>query len=366
MNNSNDLNINDLIGKWVSPRVQSINAYAVPPAENMIKLDAMENPYKLPAELNSGWLQALSQCEINRYPDPQCVALKSRLHEVLDIPKRLEIVLGNGSDELILLLTLLLGGKDRTLLAPSPSFSMYKQIIETSGANFRAVALGQNFELVLDNMLENIQECQPSCIFLANPNNPTGNCFAERDIKEIIKAAPGLVVIDEAYFPFSGTSFINEIEKYNNVLVLRTLSKNGFAGLRLGLLIAPPQWANQLEKLRLPYNINSLTQVTAEYFLQHYNIVKSQANEIVKSRQNLFIKMKNLKNIQVFPSETNFLLFKVKDANRTDELLQEAGILIKNLHKPDHRQDPALENCLRVTIGNENENQTFFNALSNL
>ena len=212
-------------------------------------------------------------------------------------------------------------------------------------------------------MLSAIDEYDPACIFLAYPNNPTGNCFDQSLIEAVLARSTGLVVVDEAYFAFCGKSFVNKINRYDNLIVLRTLSKSGFAGLRLGVMLGNSDWVQEMEKLRLPYNINSLTQASAEFFLEEYPFFQQQSDQIVRNRSDLFKQLDGYPDIQVFPSETNFILCKMHNgAQNSFAQLKEKGVLVRNLHA----QGSALEDCLRVTVSTEEENQLLLDALSSL
>ncbi len=347
----------------IRPEIRALSAYHVPVAERLIKLDAMENPYGWPTELIDAWLATLRTVPLNRYPDPGAVRLKARLRETMAIPEGAGLILGNGSDELIQLVILALAAPGRVVLAPDPSFVMYRLIASFVGLRYVAVPLrAADFSLDRDAMLEAIERYQPVVIFLAYPNNPTGNRFAEQDVRRVIQAAPGLVVVDEAYFPFAEHSFLTSLLEFDQLLLMRTLSKMGLAGLRLGLLAGAPHWLDELEKLRLPYNINSLTQVSAEFALAQQTLLDEQARRIRADRAVLFTALNALPGITVFPSEANFILLRTPSgqADRLFELLREEGILVKNLSP----SGGLLQDCLRVTVGTAEENQAFLAALA--
>lgn len=352
-----------LIEQWVKSSIRSLNAYCVPDAEGLIKLDAMESPWTMPESVQKEWLSILRDVKINRYPDPGSTELKSILRDCLEIPDNCGFLLGNGSDELIQLIAMLVGGDGRVFIVPEPSFSMYRQISIATGTQYAGVPLNKDYSLHADKLFDAMDEHDPACIFLAYPNNPTGNCFDAAVIEQVLTQAPGLVVVDEAYFAFCGKTWLKYIVQYPNLIVLRTLSKSGLAGLRLGLLAGNPEWLDEMEKLRLPYNINSLTQASAHCFLQHYSILQLQSAQIVENRTRLFEQLTKIPGITVFPSETNFLLCKVSsDSDQIFNGLRDKGVLVKNLHAKGTR----LENCLRVTVGAEQENTAFLNALKSL
>lgn len=352
--------MNELIVKLINPKILDLKAYHVPPAEGFIKLDAMENPYQWNNALQQQWLKTLELVSINRYPDPSGQKIKKMLRQTMQIPDSAEIILGNGSDELIQMLCLAIGGKNHTLLAVEPSFVMYKMLATITGLNYVNVPLqADDFSLNLDQLLQAIEEHQPALIFLAYPNNPTGNAFQRVDLERILATAKGIVVIDEAYCAFAEDSFISDIPRYPNLLVMRTLSKVGLAGLRLGFLAGSKEWLHEIEKTRLPYNINVLTQATVEFALQHYDVLLEQTAQIKTDRAKVFEALSGFKKTKVYPSEANFILFRVENANLVFNALKDHKILIKNLHG----SHPLLENCLRVTIGTPDENQAFLSVL---
>lgn len=353
----------DLLDKLVPPLIRDLKPYHVPASRGMVKLDAMENPYQLPPALREAWLAALGSASINRYPDPGADELRQRIRRVFTVPDDSDIVLGNGSDELIQMLALLVGGPGRTFMAPAPSFSMYEMISLFTGTGFRMVPLKEDFSMDGEAMLDAIRESQPSCIFLAYPNNPTGNSFDDGIIGQIITEAPGLVVVDEAYFSFSGRTFLGRLPEARNLMVMRTLSKSGLAGLRLGMLMGDPAWIAQLDKVRLPYNINCLTQAGASFCLDHYDVLETQGATIRADREALFRQLDGISGVRAYPSDANFILVRLAvDATRVFEELKQRGVLVKNLHQPGG----VLENCLRITVGAADENSALVSALMDM
>lgn len=355
----------ECIARLIAPEVRALSAYAVAESAGLIKLDAMENPYPWPPELKDEWLERLRGVDVNRYPDPKATALKERLRAVLAVPASAGIVLGNGSDELIQLLILAIGGPGSVVFAPDPSFAMYALVARTTGRRFVSVPLDEaDFSLRLEETLEAIREHEPALTFIAYPNNPTGNLFDTRHVEAILDATPGVVVVDEAYAPFAGVSFFSQLETRPNLLVLRTVSKLGLAGLRLGLLAGAPAWTSQLDKLRLPYNLNVLTQVSAELALSHYGLFQEQARRIVRDRDDLLTRLAGMQGIQVWPSEANFLLFRTCPGTGTETVarLREHGVLVKDLHAAS----PLLRDCVRVTVGRPEENAAFLQTLEEI
>jgi histidinol-phosphate aminotransferase len=271
----------------------------------------------------------------------------------------MEILLGNGSDEIIQLLALAVAKPGAVLLSVEPSFVMYKMIATFVGMKYVGVPLADDFSLDLPAMLDAIKREQPALVFLAYPNNPTGNSFNAEAIKQIIQATPGLVVVDEAYYAFARDSFIPHLAHYKNLLVMRTFSKLGMAGLRLGFLAGAAAWLGQLEKLRLPYNVGVLPQLVAAKLLAHHDVLLSQAESIKQERAKLLVALSSLSGVRAYPSEANFILFRVARATQIFEGLKQRGVLIKNLNGGH----PALTDCLRVTVGTADENTKFLAAL---
>ena len=362
MSKSDNESLDRRIERLIAPEIRALSAYAVADARGLIKLDAMENPYPWPAELEDAWLERLREVEINRYPDPRAAGLKARLRQVMEIPQAAGLLLGNGSDELIQLLVLAIGGAGSVVLAPDPSFAMYALVSRVIGRRFVTVALDEsNFDLRIEATLDAIREHRPALTFIAYPNNPTGNLFATEHLDAVLDAATGLVVIDEAYAPFARTSYLPKIAHRENLLVLRTVSKLGLAGLRLGVLAGAPAWIEELDKLRLPYNLNVLTQVTAELALSHYDLFDQQTRQIVRDRDDLYASLVAMPGVRTWPSKANFLLVRTAPGTgtRTVEALRARGILVKNFHG----SSPLLGDCMRVTVGRPEENAAFLDAL---
>ena len=353
----------ETIKRWVRPEIQALQAYHVPPATGLIKLDAMENPYPQPDIIQNAWQSELADIAINRYPDPSAKNLCTLLRQTMQVPTDKAILLGNGSDELIQMLALTVGGQNHSVLAPEPSFVMYKMLANITGLNYIGIPLqADDFSLNQSTMLEAIQQQQPALIFLAYPNNPTGNLFERPAIEAIIEAAQGLVVVDEAYCAFAEDSFMLDLARFDNLLVMRTVSKIGLAGLRLGLLAGAKDWLDEIGKTRLPYNINSLTQAIACHNLSHYEVLMQQTEQIKQDRKELYQGLQALDKIEVWPSQANFLLFRLDNAPHIFEQLKQAGILIKCLDGTH----TLLNNCLRVTVGKQAENKKFLSILTEI
>ncbi len=351
--------------KLLREELASMQAYHVADSSSLIKLDAMENPYAFPESLLDAWLTEIKQVALNRYPNPQASALKKTFQKAFSLSTKLELMFGNGSDELIQLLIMAIAKPNARILTVTPTFSMYKLIAEYVGVDVLEVPLQQDsFALQMDLLVEEIKTHKPAIIFLACPNNPTGTLWPQDQVEEIIKHATGIVVIDEAYTPFAAYSMMSLVERYPHALMMRTVSKMGLAGLRLGWMLGHEQWINELNKMRLPYNINALTQVSADFALQNITVFEQQAERICQQRDVLFNALQAIEKIKVFPSEANFILFKVLSGNANDvyQRLLDNKIIIKNVSSGS-ADNNLLENCLRVTVGTADENLTFLKAL---
>jgi len=346
----------------IRPEILALSAYHVSPASGMVKLDAMENPYSLPPELRNEIARLAADAPINRYPDASATVLKAALREALAIPEGMGIMLGNGSDEIIQIIALAFARPGAILMSVEPAFVMFRMIATFTGMGYAGVPLRADFSLDVDAMLAAIAQHQPAVIFIAYPNNPTGNLFDAEAVSRIIEAAPGVVVVDEAYQAFADASFMGKLAQYPHLLLMRTLSKLGLAGLRLGLLAGRPEWLSQLEKLRLPYNVGVFTQLIAESVLRHPGILLQQAEAIKIERAIMSERLAVLDGVEVFPTNANFILFRMIQGHKAGEVFQELKkrrILIKNLDG----SHPLLKNCLRVTVGTPAENVQFLEAL---
>ncbi|NOZ38269.1 MAG: histidinol-phosphate transaminase [Gammaproteobacteria bacterium] len=355
---------NKTVSRWIRPQIRELSAYPVPDAGGFIKLDAMENPYHWPQDKIEQWLALLRNAELNRYPDPHARRLSDRLREVMSVPADAAMLLGNGSDEIIQMIVMAVSGAGRSVLSVEPGFVMYRMIADFCNMDYIGVPLREDFSLDSEAVLAAIEQHQPAVVFLAYPNNPTGNLFNKTDMLRIIAAAPGVVVVDEAYHAFADDSFMPLLADHENLLLMRTVSKMGLAGLRLGMLAGAPQWLEQFDKVRLPYNINILTQLSAEFALQHAAMLDAQTQQIKQDRARLYTQMQALAGLTIFPSQANFILFRVpagKAGSVFDEL-KTGGVLIKNMDKAG----PLLRDCLRVTVGTAEENAVFLQTLAKI
>jgi histidinol-phosphate aminotransferase len=358
--------IQPLIAKRIRQDVVSMQAYAVQDARGLVKLDAMENPHSLPSHLQQQLGQRLGALALNRYPDGRVNDLRKALADYAQMPPDFDIMLGNGSDELISLLAMACDVPGASILAPVPGFVMYAMSAQLQGLAFHGVPLTPDFELDLPAMIQAIEVHQPAIIYLAYPNNPTANLWDDAAIASIIDAASqqgSLVVMDEAYLPFSSKTWLDRIraqpQAHNHVLLMRTLSKFGLAGVRIGYMMGPKALIAEIDKLRPPYNISVLNYECALFALENSDVFKEQAVDLKAQRAILLEALAVLPGVQCWNSEANMILIRVPDASTTFVRMKAQGVLVKHvsgLH-------PLLTNCLRLTVGTSYENQKMLAAL---
>jgi len=342
--------------------VQGMHAYAIQPSAGLIKLDAMENPYALPPELQRALGERLGRVAINRYPS-QCVAdVAAALARHIDMPAGCKLIVGNGSDELIDILSVACDVPDAAVLAPLPGFVMYEMSARLRGLRFVGVPLTAGFELDEPAMLAAVEAHRPALTYIAYPNNPSANLFDDRVIDRIVAAVgeqDGLVVFDEAYQPFSSRTWLQRMAQHPHVLVLRTLSKFGLAGVRLGYLCGHAELIAEIDKVRPPYNVSALNAEAALFALEHADEYARQALLLKSERTRLQAALAGMPGVQSFPSEANMVLVRVPDSKRAFDGMKTRGVLVKHiagLH-------PLLANCLRLTVGTPEENDAMIEAL---
>jgi histidinol-phosphate aminotransferase len=337
----------------IRDEVRAMKAYPVAQAHGLVKLDSMENPYGLPRALQREIAEAVSRVEINRYPDPTAPALVRRLREAMGIGPEYGVLLGNGSDEIIHIIVQAVARRGAVVLAARPSFVMFGAYADLAGLEYVGVMLRPDFTIDIGAFLAALDRHRPAVVFIAYPNNPSGNLFDEESVARIIAAAPGLVVLDEAYHAFARKTFMTRLAEFPNLIVMRTLSKLGLAGIRLGYAVGRPEWILEFDKVRPPYNVNSLTHVVAERILAHVDVLEAQAQSIIAERERLDAELRGFSRVTVFPSDANFILVRVPDAHAVYEGMRRRGVLIKDLHTGV----PLLDGCVRLTIGTPEENR---------
>ena len=354
--------VNPSLMQRIRQDVQSMHAYAIQDSAGMVKLDAMENPHRLSADLQKALGERLGALALNRYPGERVNELRHALAAYAGMPEGFDIMLGNGSDELISLLAMACAVPGASVLSPLPGFVMYAMSAQLQGLAFHGVPLTADFELDEAAMLAAIHQHKPSIVYLAYPNNPTGNLWNDATIEKIVLAQGaqgGLVVMDEAYQPFASRSYIDRITRHSHVLLMRTLSKFGLAGVRLGYMMGPKALVAEIDKLRPPYNISVLNAECALFALEHAEVFAEQAKDLREQRARLLKELAALAGVKPFPSEANMILVRVPDAAKTFEGLKAQGVLIKNVSK----MHPLLANCLRLTVGTAQENTQLLAAM---
>ncbi|MCK4402071.1 histidinol-phosphate transaminase [bacterium] len=340
--------------------IKKLKSYSTEKVDCKVKLDANENPFDFPMQLKEIILKDLFKHLFNRYPDPDASLLKELLAEEIKVDED-KITLGNGSDELIQSLTLAFGSKSSLVFYPS--FSMYRIISTVCNIKTRVISLDKKFDIDIDTTLRYIKKNQPSLIFIGYPNNPTGNSFSKDKIVNIIQSSSGLIVMDEAYSEFSNKSFLPLINKYDNLVILRTFSKAyGLAGCRIGYMIGSEKVVEQVNKVKLPFNLNSISQRIGIIALKHKKKCNKAIKIIISERARLLRKMQKISAIYTFPTEANFILFRPKVSSKTVfKKLLSNGILIR-----DVADNKLLKNCLRVTVGKPSENDAFLHVIEKL
>ncbi len=346
--------------KVIRPEIAEMHPYPVADATGYIKLDTMENPYRMEPAMREALGKRLAEVEINRYPVPSYTRLKALIQEKLGIPTGFDVVVGNGSDELITMLTTIVAKPGACIVAPAPSFVMYGLAAKIAGVTFVPVDLNADFTLNLPLMLAMIERDQPALTHLCFPNNPTGNAFNVEDIEAVLAAAPGLVVIDEAYQPFALDTWMPRLAEYPNLVVMRTVSKLGLAGIRLGYASGAKPWIDALEKVRPPYNLGVLHEAAAEFALENYDVLADQARMLREERATLSKGLSKIPGVEQFPSRANFILVRVADSAKAIAGLKCKKIMVKDVGK----QHPLLTNCLRISVSTPEENALLLAALA--
>jgi histidinol-phosphate aminotransferase len=342
----------------VRSKIKGLKAYQIENLDEGIKLHANENPYPPSPKLLKNIFQGLDRLQLNRYPDPDCINLKQAIANKTGALSE-QIIIGNGSDELIQYLMQLLCDEGDTIAFPDPTFAMYGITAQCLGLTPVNFPLNDNWDFEAQTVLETLAKHKARLVFISYPNNPTGNCFSEQEIQKLIEQFKGIVVLDEAYYDFAGKTFLKQMKQHNNLVVLRSLSKIGLAGLRIGYGIFPSILAGQINKVRLPYNSNSLSQWIATELLNDFTHVQNQIHSILEERNRLMNELSKLPPIIVYPSDSNFILFQAQNGGeKLFKELKKNCILLRNLNA-----HPKLKNCLRVTIGTKQENDQFLDQL---
>ncbi|MEK7813663.1 MAG: histidinol-phosphate transaminase [Candidatus Desantisbacteria bacterium] len=349
---------------FVRNEIKGLQAYEVADITCRVKLDAHENPYSLPGFVQEKIEQACSELAFNRYPDPHAHILRKNLSIKLSVLPEM-IMMGNGSDELILYLLLCFGPK--RVIFPLPTFSMYDILARVTLSTSIGIPLDDGFEINDEKIIDEAgkEGKKSAIIFLSYPNNPTGNCFSRKRIERIISQTDALVVLDEAYYEFSQETFLPLVHECERIVVLRTFSKAfGLAGLRVGYMIAQPQVINEVKKVKLPYNLNAFSQGSASLCIENAPLFLPIVQGIMDEQKRMFDTLATICGIKVYPSKANFILFKIAEdicAKDVFNSLINEGILIRYLG-----DTCGLNNCLRVTVGRPDENDEFLQAMQRI
>ena len=354
-------NLNDCMTRVIRRDIQSMHGYAVQPSAGLVKVDTMENPYRLPEHLQRELGERLGRVAINRYPAERTDDLKAALAAHAGMPADCSITLGNGSDELITMLSLACDVPGAVIMAPVPGFVMYALSASLQGIRFIGVPLTADFELDEPAMLAAIEGHKPSLLYLAYPNNPTANLWDDAVIDRCIEAVGrvnGLVVMDEAYQPFASRDSMDRLRRYPHLLLMRTMSKFGLAGVRIGYLIGRTDLVTEIDKLRPPFNISVLNAEAGLFALDHADEYARQAAAIRSERERLFALLADTPGARPYPSQANMILVRVPDAAAAFAGMKQRGVLVKNVSS----LHPLLGNCLRVTVGTPDENRLMIDA----
>ena len=345
----------------IKDKVKSLKAYQVENIDCAIKLHANENSFPPPPEILKLFEDVFKATELNRYPDPDCRPLKQTLSKRLGVaPENLAI--GNGSDELIQILLQVFCDPEDTVGFPDPTFAMYAIIAQGMGLKSQIHPLDDQWDFKAEPFLETLETSGVRIAFLSYPNNPTGNCFSASEVQKVIENFSGIVVVDEAYHDFARKTFLSELPRHNNLVILRSLSKIGLAALRVGYAVADPVIIDQIDKIRLPYNSNSLSQNMTDRLLNHFAPVQQQIDKLLMERDRMIDALSKFRQLTVYPSDANFVLFRVEqDSAALFKRLMDQDILIRDLDS-----HPRLKNCLRVTIGTPEENQAFLEQMAQI
>ncbi len=341
-----------------SRRLGGLKAYKTERTDAPVRLSSNELPYEVPDGIKRRACEDLYRFSISRYPDPQAEELKSVLAEFFGVEEE-NLFLGNGSDEIIYYLSAVAGDEGGISFCV-PTFPMYEISAKVMGREVVSVPLGEGFDIDLEASMSVVSSKSPSLSYFAYPNNPTGNLYSREKI-EAIREAGVFTVIDEAYYHYSGESFVEDALKRDDTVVLRSLSKIGMAGLRIGILIGKEEVVSELEKVRLPFNITLPSQRIALVMLtEGRDFIEESVEKVIKERERLLKEMREIEGLEVFPSKANFILFRSPfDAGTLHQEILKGGVLVR-----DVSYMPLLERCLRVSVGRPEENDRFLDALT--
>ncbi|MCD4812119.1 histidinol-phosphate transaminase [bacterium] len=346
------------INEWIRPEVRGLQPYVPEAAGPQIRLDANESPFDIPEDMKQEISKIFMEHSWNRYPDPECRELKKAVAHYEGVAEE-NIVLGNGSDEIIRDLQVCFGGQGTRTVFPTPTFAMYRLLTISLGGTPVGVRLRDDWSLDKENLLKEMETENSRILFIASPNNPTGNAFDVGMLEEIVQATDGLVVVDEAYRLFGTQTMVPKLAAYPNLVVLNTYSKSmSAAGIRIGYLLGHEKIVNIINRVRLPYNLDAFAQVVALKTMENVGLWKANAKLIVSERERMAGILRPLEGVVVYPSQSNFLLIQVPDAEAVKDQLARNNIAVRGFPKTE-----GLSDCLRVTIGTVEENNVFLDRI---
>ena len=342
----------------INERIRSITRYHLEPEVTDIKLNQNENPYDVPAAIKDEIAKFCQKRPFNRYPNFVPDALKEKLSGASGVPAG-GIMVGNGSNEMLLVLLLALSRQGGDVILCQPTFTLYRLLVTGIGAIERTVFLKNDLSFDVKKICEAASPYPRSLMVLCSPNNPTGCALSESDIRAILKAHTGFLVLDQAYVEFGGYSAVPLLKSNPNLIITRTFSKAfSGAGLRLGYMLGTPDVVQEISKIKLPYNINFFSEHVAMVLLDNAGLLKPRVQELAARRDSLFAFLKSMPFDAVYPSAANFILMRTKRSNELFSFLKKKSILVR-----DVSQYPMLENCLRVNVGSNEETRAFEGAV---
>lgn len=338
-----------------------LTPYRAPQWEAPVRLNTNESPYPVGEEFKSDLAQRIHSLDLNRYPDREFDELREGLAVYAGTLSE-RVWAANGSNELLLQLLLAFGGSERKALTFEPTYAMHTHATRISQTRLLRGRRDADFTLNMEASVQAVESQRPDVLFLCSPNNPTGNSMTEEEIVSICRAAPGIVILDEAYAEFAGRTFLRLVEEHENLVVTRSFSKAWrLAGARLGYLVAQRWVIDEILKVRLPYHLSAMTQAVGLVALKHAAELHSVVETVRHERDRLFRELSTTSGITAFPSDANFILFRCKEREASEvwQELLDGGVLIR-----DFSDAPGCEGCLRVSVGTPEEDERFLETLS--
>ncbi|MBZ5551192.1 MAG: histidinol-phosphate transaminase [Acidobacteriia bacterium] len=341
----------------IRPNVRELVPYSLEHVDARVKLDMNENPLDTPEVIKAAVIEQLQHREWTRYPELVPRRLLTKLSRFVGWPED-GLLVGNGSNEILKTILMAVAGPGSRVTVVQPSFSVYQQLIRITGAEYRPVLLTPELQFDIEAICQQARGSDLTIVCV--PNNPTGTRLDPEAIREILSSTSGLVIVDEAYHEFSGMSCFDLLRKFSNLILLRTFSKAmAMAGLRIGYLLADPQITAEVAKAKLPYNLNFVSIAAAEAGLDHIELLQANVQRVIDLRATLTARLNRMAGVETFPSGANFILFRTPlPGSALFESLYAQSVLVRDVSKA-----PLLDRCLRVTVGNAEENEVFLAAV---